>query len=321
MSWPTCGWRSTRTTASASARRQRTGTQASAQKTLSELQTWSARLARPLYEVAKLAADGEEEIDERTERIQPLVPLATRPRALIGQFVAIIEAARERLATGTMGEVLDLVLERTEFKDSLADGTEEGNERWQNVVELRNKLGEYDGLAGTEALNRFLEEVALVQDVDSLEEAESDAITLITLHAVKGLEYPYVFIVGVEDGICPHVRSIESRPQLEEERRLLYVGATRAMRALFLVHTFRRTMWGSESIQSPSRFLADIPPHLLDLSYSQAAGGGSRARSGGWGQREPERRVASAYSRGLSTSATAARPVRRPRRRLGRPGS
>jgi DNA helicase-2/ATP-dependent DNA helicase PcrA len=276
------------------------------EKTLSELQIWSARLARPLYEVATLAADGHEEIDQQSGRIQPVVPLATRPRALLGQFVAIIEAAREKLAEGTVGEVLDFVLERTEFKDSLDDGTEQGRDRWQNVLELRTKLGEYDGLAGPEALNRFLEEVALVQDVDSLEEAESDAITLITLHAVKGLEFPYVFIVGVEDGICPHVRSIESRPQLEEERRLLYVGTTRAMRALFLVHTFRRTMWGSESLQSPSRFLADIPPHLLDLSYSHAVGGGSRARSGGWGQREPARPAASAYARGLST-----RPVHR----------
>jgi DNA helicase-2/ATP-dependent DNA helicase PcrA len=251
-------------------------------KTVSELQQWAARLAKPMYEVAKLAADGAEDIDA-DGRISPVVPLAARPRKLIGDFVAIVEAARERLEAAPLGEVLDLIFERTSFSASLVDGTEEGNDRWQNVQELRNKLHDYDGVPGPDALGTFLEEVALVQDVDSLEAGASDAITLITLHAAKGLEFPYVFIVGLEEGFSPHSRSVDTREKLEEERRLLYVGVTRAMRGLFLSHAFRRTMWGAESVQTPSRFLQDIPTNLLDTSFSQAVGGGSRTGSFGGG--------------------------------------
>jgi len=259
------------------------------QKTASELQLWSARLALPAFQVAKLAAEGTEEIGP-DGRIAPVVPMASRPRSLLGQFVRTIEDARERLSTGMLGEALDFLLERIELKEHILDGTEDGNERWQNVMELRTKLHDYDQLGGEDALGQFLEEAALVQDVDSLETAESDGITLITLHAAKGLEFPYVFVVGLEEGVIPHSRS-ETREQLEEERRLLYVGVTRAMRGLFLVHAFRRTTYGGEQLQSASRFLGDIPLQLLDTSFSRAAGGsprssmsGGRAGSSTWGR-------------------------------------
>jgi DNA helicase-2/ATP-dependent DNA helicase PcrA len=251
-------------------------------RTVSELQQWAARLAKPLFEVAKLAVDGDEEIDE-TGRIRPVVPLAPRARKQLGEFVSIIEAARERLASAPLGEALDLIFDRTAFAASLVDGTEEGNDRWQNVLELRNKLHDYDGVQGPDALDSFLQEVALVQDVDSLDAGTSDAITLITLHAAKGLEFPYVFIVGLEEGFSPHARSVDTREKLEEERRLLYVGVTRAMRGLFLSYAFRRTLWGAETMQTPSRFLQDIPANLLDTSFSQAVGGGSRMGSYGGG--------------------------------------
>ncbi len=244
-------------------------------KTLSELQVWAARLAKPLFEVAKLAVDGDEEIDE-TGRIRPVVPLAPRARKQLGEFVTIIESARDRLTNAPLGEALDLIFDRTSFSASLVDGTEDGNDRWQNVLELRNKLHDYDGVPGPDALDSFLQEVALVQDVDSLEAGTSDALTLITLHAAKGLEFPYVFIVGLEEGFSPHARSVDTREKLEEERRLLYVGVTRAMRGLFLTYAFRRTLWGAETMQTPSRFLQDIPTNLLDTSFSQAVGGGSR---------------------------------------------
>src|SRR4029079_4193525 len=103
---------------------------------------------------------------------------------------------------------------------------------------------DYDGVPGPDALDTFLQEVALVQDVDSLEAGASDASTLLTLHAAKGLEFPYVFIVGLEEGFSPHSRSVDTREKLEEERRLLYVGVTRAMHGLFLSYAFRRPPWG-----------------------------------------------------------------------------
>ncbi|MCC6175058.1 MAG: UvrD-helicase domain-containing protein [Chloroflexi bacterium] len=266
------------------------------QKTMSELQAWSARLAKPLFEVAKLAADGTEEIDPASNRIRPVVPMATRPRTILGEFVKTIEQARERLGSAPLSDTLTDLLAKIGYEQYLRDGTEEGDERWQNVQELWVRLRDFDQLPGDEALESFLEAAALVQDVDSLEEGQSDAVTLITLHAAKGLEFPVVFILGLEEGICPHARSVDTREQLEEERRLLYVGVTRAMRALFLVHAFRRTTYGSEALSSPSRFLQDIPAHLLDTSFSRAVGGANRGTSavGGWGQQSAGRMSRSA---------------------------
>jgi DNA helicase II / ATP-dependent DNA helicase PcrA len=245
------------------------------QKTVSELMLWAARLNLSAYEVAKLAADGTEEIDA-DGRIRPAVPMATRPRALIGKFVAVIEAARERLKDATLAETIESLLERIEYKDHLVDGSEEGNDRWQNVQELVTKLHDYDNMDGESALRAFLEEAALVQAADSLESAEAGAVTLITLHAAKGLEFPIVFIIGLEDGISPHSRAIGpdgSIDQLQEERRLLYVGVTRAQQRLFLVYAAERTLYGERREQMRSCFLDDVPPHLLTMSHSQVSGG------------------------------------------------
>ncbi len=113
-----------------------------------------------------------------------------------------------------------------------------------------------DGLAA------FLEGVTLVSDVDRLDETV-DAVTLITLHQAKGLEFPVVFIVGMEDGILPHFKSFDDPAQMEEERRLCYVGITRAKQRVYLVRAFRRSLMGSSTVNKPSRFLNDIPQHLV----------------------------------------------------------
>jgi DNA helicase-2/ATP-dependent DNA helicase PcrA len=240
------------------------------QKTLSELDRAAKQLGLPPYEVARRLAD---ETPEPAG--PPLMPaVAVRSRNALVQFARLVEDLRERSRELPLSELLDLLLERTAYRDYLRDGTEAGEERWQNVQELRVKATDFDDLGPEQGLAAFLEEVSLVQDVDDLEFGTGDAVTLITLHAAKGLEYPYVFILGLEEGLSPHARSMESPEQLEEERRLLYVGITRAMRALFLVHAFRRTTWGSEGSNEPSRFLADIPLELLDTSVSSAAGSG-----------------------------------------------
>ena len=113
----------------------------------------------------------------------------------------------------------------------------------------------------SESLAAFLEGVTLVSDVDGLDESVS-AVTLITLHQAKGLEFPVVFIVGMEDGILPHFRSFDDPEQMEEERRLCYVGITRAKQKVYLVHAFRRNLMGRSMVGQPSRFLSDIPRHL-----------------------------------------------------------
>jgi len=138
------------------------------------------------------------------------------------------------------------------------------------VQELRKAIKKYAGTAPDLALVQFLEEVALVADIDSLNE-NVNAPTLMTLHTAKGLEFPVVFIVGLEEGLFPHSRSLEDPAQMEEERRLCYVGITRAKERLYLVNAFRRTHYGSSEPGEPSRFLADIPRELIAGSGARAA--------------------------------------------------
>jgi DNA helicase-2/ATP-dependent DNA helicase PcrA len=176
--------------------------------------------------------------------------------------------------------IFDAALERSGLQAAIQDGTDEGEERWLNVLELRGHAAEFDEIAPPEGLARFLEEVALVSDQDELEEAP-DRVTLITLHAAKGLEFPVVFIVGLEEGLLPHRRALEDERELEEERRLAYVGMTRAKDRLYLVHAHHRSTYGVGAQADPSRFLAELPEDLLAAERSDAPfrRGGAR-RSG-----------------------------------------
>ena len=158
-----------------------------------------------------------------------------------------------------VGQLLDQVLSSSGYRDFVKDGTEEGDDRWANVLELHS-VAEATGDA---PLSDFLNDVALVSESDNLEE-NANAPVLLTLHAAKGLEFRCVFIVGLEEGILPHSRSFEDPEEMEEERRLLYVGITRAKDRLYLLRAFRRGMWGQSDVAEPSRFLADLPAPLLD---------------------------------------------------------
>jgi DNA helicase-2/ATP-dependent DNA helicase PcrA len=169
---------------------------------------------------------------------------------------------RKRLGILPLPELLDAVLEASGYRAMLADGSEEGEDRWANLLELRQVTTRYDDLSPDDALDRLLEETALVADQDSYE-GEADAVTLITLHAAKGLEFPAVFIAGLEEGLFPHNRALDDERELEEERRLAYVGITRAKRRLFLSHAWRRATWGGGGMSVPSRFLLEIPPELM----------------------------------------------------------
>ena len=184
--------------------------------------------------------------------------------------------------TATLSTLLDAIIDRTDYKPHIMSD-EDGEERWENVQELRAVTIQYDELKPEHALASFLEDVALITDVDTMD--ESDSVTLITLHAAKGLEFPVVFINGLEEGILPHMRSIESGnpEQLEEERRLCYVGMTRAKLHLYLVRAFRRAFSGHNPA---SRFLSDIPQHLV--SQTQRA---SQREMTGAGRRVVTRRV------------------------------
>ncbi|MBA2449041.1 MAG: UvrD-helicase domain-containing protein [Chloroflexi bacterium] len=246
-------------------------------KSLAELDRLAEQLRVSPYEAASRAVIGADE-PEPAHEVGPRLALSSRPRQALRDLVTSIEDLRARLDELPLGELLDALLMKIDYEQHLRDGTTEGDERWQNVLELRTKARDYDELAPERSLSAFLEEVALVQDVDSLDAVASDAVTLITLHAAKGLEFPYVFIVGIEEGIMPHVRSLDSPEQMEEERRLFYVGITRAKQGLFMLHAFRRTMFGNEGSNAPSRFLSDIPLSLIETGFSQSVGGGRLAR-------------------------------------------
>ncbi len=188
--------------------------------------------------------------------------IAARTRNALAEFAALVRRLRGRIGVLALPELLDEALEASGYRAMLADGSEDGEERWANLLELRSVTTRYDDLAPDDALDRLLEETALVADQDSYE-GNADAVTLITLHAAKGLEFPVVFIAGLEEGLFPHSRALDDEKELEEERRLAYVGITRAKRRLYLSHAWRRATWGMGQASVPSRFLLEIPAELM----------------------------------------------------------
>jgi DNA helicase-2/ATP-dependent DNA helicase PcrA len=204
-------------------------------------------------------------------RLDEMTELTPSARSALGEFRDVVNQLRAAAQERRLVEVIDLLLLRVAYERYVKEAGADGDERWANVLELRGLASEYDGLAPGEGLQAFLEESALMSDVDSLDD-RAQGMTLITMHMVKGLEFPVVFMLGMEEGLFPHSRSFDSPADLEEERRLAYVGMTRAKDRLYLFHAFRRHLWGSATLTVPSRFLKDIPPHLVDAPAGIPAG-------------------------------------------------
>jgi DNA helicase-2/ATP-dependent DNA helicase PcrA len=183
-----------------------------------------------------------------------ILPTITRFSTVIDELIA---KSREL----NPAELLDEILESTEYREHILS-KEHGEERWENIMELRNVASDYNGPSPEQALDAFLEKVSLVSDTDELD-GTIDAVTLITLHQAKGLEFPVVFIAGMEEGVLPHRRSFDDPDEMEEERRLCYVGITRAKKHVYLLRSYRRSLFGSGLVNPPSRFLEDIPPQLM----------------------------------------------------------
>jgi DNA helicase-2/ATP-dependent DNA helicase PcrA len=159
--------------------------------------------------------------------------------------------------------IMDRIIDDTDYHAYIDEGTDEGNERWENIMELRRLAAEYQD----RTMSEFLQAIALVSDQDTIE-TNANVPTLLTLHAAKGLEFPVVFIAGLNEGTLPHSRSFDDPEAMQEERRLLYVGITRAKDRLYLVYAQNRSAFGYPDPVEPSRFLSDIPDHLLDESSS-----------------------------------------------------
>jgi DNA helicase-2/ATP-dependent DNA helicase PcrA len=175
------------------------------------------------------------------------------------EFIKRMAEAKDKII---LTDLIQKVFSESGYEKFLANGTEEGEMRLENVRELLTVAKKYDEYPDDEGLGLFLEEVALIADTDNIDRA-SAAVHLMTLHSAKGLEFKVVFIAGLEEGILPHSRSMLDEREMEEERRLMYVGITRAQEKVYLLFTAERNIFGSTQINPPSRFLEDIPPHLI----------------------------------------------------------
>jgi DNA helicase-2/ATP-dependent DNA helicase PcrA len=208
-------------------------------KSLQNFNAWRAAQELSLY-------DGLNKVRECNE-------LTAKAQSGLGELADIINSYRAQMDELAPSALIDSLIRRLDYLKYLTDGTPQGEARVENVRELLTVAAEYQdmGMAG------FLEEVALVSDLDRADFG-SNVVTLMTLHGAKGLEFPVVFMTGLEEGIFPHSRALYDANELEEERRLMYVGMTRAKQELYLMHATMRMLYGGRLANPPSRFLADI---------------------------------------------------------------
>ncbi len=228
--------------------------------------------------------------------------LAGRAAKGVLDFTEIIRKWQQELDSRKASEIVQGILEDTGYiQDLRAQGTDESHERAQNVQELYNAVLQFEEENDDSTLTSFLASASLASDLDNLEE-QSKRVSLMTLHSSKGLEFPVVFLVGLEDGLFPSFRSLDDRASLEEERRLCYVGITRAQERLFITHARERRLYGNRMPCTPSMFLAELPKDLLltglEARTTQRSTGTAAAR------------VASSNNTNLGRTAKAAREAR-----------
>jgi len=205
-------------------------------------------------------------------------PVRLTPRAVtaVAGFISVADRLIDLSRRMKVVELIDLVLEESGLRRYIQNSDDSPDERWENILELREIAQEFNAEEPPNGLATLLERISLVADVDSFNESE-DSMTLITLHQAKGLEFPVVFIVGLEEGLLPHSRSMENEAELEEERRLCYVGITRAQQRLYLLRAFRRGFMGSNGPTLASRFLREIPATLIYSPTAKLRQAGSAA--------------------------------------------
>jgi DNA helicase II / ATP-dependent DNA helicase PcrA len=194
------------------------------------------------------------------------VPLSGKAKTGLVQLGALRFNLASRVQDISVYQLIKAIIDTTKYLDFVDDGTPQGESRKENVQELLSVAEEYNDLG----VDGFLEEVALLSDVDNADFA-SDAVTLMTLHAAKGLEFPVVFMVGMEETVFPHSRALYDQSEMEEERRLCYVGMTRAKEELYLLHATSRMLYGGSQHNPPSRFLSEIDGQTVNDSFIKEA--------------------------------------------------
>jgi DNA helicase II / ATP-dependent DNA helicase PcrA len=217
---------------------------------------------------------------EAAEREVPA--LGTAAKKALARFMSTMQRLKERVeGNAAVGDLVEELLNETGYIEALkAERTIEAQGRLENLEELVHVAREYDATNPEGTLDEFLQQIALLADADTIRDDEG-LVTLMTLHNAKGLEFPIVFIIGLEDGVFPHSRAIEEG-NVEEERRLAYVGLTRAMRDLTLTYARRRNSFGANSFGLRSRFLDEIPRDLTDQAQREAAGLPAPGRVASW---------------------------------------
>lgn len=237
------------------------------QTTINTLQAIAAQSSASMYEVALKSR----EINELSRVADKLL-----------SFTNIIESLRGLKGQVPLSELIKETAVRSGYITMLEqEGTSEAQDRINNIAELVSSAYNFENEQGTSTLADYLEEVSLMTDIDSYDDKD-DRVVLMTLHSAKGLEFENVFIAGAEEGLFPSIRSMESSDELEEERRLMYVGITRAKSRLYITHTKRRTLYGMTKYNKPSRFINEIPSELIEPLYIKGF-----AQSSVFGQPEP----------------------------------
>ncbi len=200
------------------------------------------------------------------KEISQLYSLSDCPQPL-ADFYQLTDSLKRASQEKTLTELIRQIVDKIGYRAYLgkqAVDQEEAERRWENIGELINVASRYDRFAPGKGLNKFLEEISLMTNHDEVETSQ-DLVNLMTIHCAKGLEFPVVFIIGMEEGIFPHIKSQFDPAQLEEERRLCYVGITRAKQKAYLIFAKQRRLWGQIMVNPPSRFLTDIPEHLIEF--------------------------------------------------------
>lgn len=207
-------------------------------------------------------------------------PEVSRSAAKLKEFTDLISVMRLMKDSMPLSELIKEVSVKSGYVSMLEkENTDEAKDRINNIAELVSTAALFEEQSEDSTLGAFLEEIALMTDIDNLDDSD-DRVILMTLHSAKGLEFNNVFIVGAEEGLFPGQRSIESDAELEEERRLMYVGITRAKKRLYITHTERRTIFGMTKYNKPSRFLGEIPTELIKYLYNKNKAPNIQASSG-----------------------------------------
>lgn len=209
------------------------------------------------------------------ERIEEAIEIPPRTRAKLRDFAELILKFKNAVSSYSLQEFVTLVIEKTGYLAELqSQNTPEAEADIENLQELVNVAGEFVPEEVENTLGEFLQQVALVSDIDGMEDI-SNNVTLMTLHSAKGLEFPVVFLAGCDEGVFPHQRTFNIPSEMEEERRLMYVGVTRAEEKLYLTSAKRRQMWGEYKYYNPSRFIEEIPRQLMNMTSFEGSTSGS----------------------------------------------